>query len=221
MSKHTNIRKYKNKKWQQAFTCTLSDRLGLNHFFNSSRLHIKFSYVTNTEYLHLKSLDSFGICPYCGQISYQVTSTYIRTLTNLPILSRKVIHLFEALKFFCKNDECSKKTFAEQPREEICRYQRRTHRCESVIGNSCTKMSASSTSLLLQAMEIPVSRSTAPRTIYRIPIPYCGVVTEGGVDDWAFRKGVNYGTILVNMQTGSVIDLLENRETVSFECGIK
>ncbi|MGL6177632.1 MAG: transposase [Tannerellaceae bacterium] len=38
------------------------------------------------------------------------------------------------------------------------------------------------------------------------------------MDDWAFRKGVTYGTILVNMQTGDVIDLLADRETVSFEC---
>lgn len=221
MSKHPNIRKYNNKKWEQAFTCRLGDQLGLNQFFSSSHLHIKSSQIINTEiYLHLRSLDSFGICPYCGQISYQVHSTYVRTLTDLPILSQKVILLFEARKFFCKNDECSRKTFAEQPGDEICRYQRRTRRCENVIGNLCVRMSASSASLLLQAMEIPASRSTALRTIYRMPIPHFGVVTELGVDDWAFRKGVTYGTILVNMQTGDVIDLLADRETASFECWI-
>lgn len=220
-SKHSNSRKYKNKKWEQAFTCTLGDQLGLNQFFSSSHLHIKSSLIINTEiYLHLTSLDPFGICPYCGQISYRVHSTYVRTLADLPILNQKVILLFEARKFFCKNDECSKTTFAEQPGEEICRYQRRTHRCESVIGNLCARMSALSASLLLQEMEIPASRSTTLRTIYRIAIPYFGVVTELGVDDWAFRKGVTYGTILVDMQTGDVIDLLADRETASFESWI-
>jgi transposase len=141
-------------------------------------------------------------------------------LSDLPILGQKVILQFEARKFFCENDECSKKTFAEQPGEEICRYQRRTQRCERVIGNLCVKMAASSASLSLQAMEILVSRSTVLRTIYRMPIPYFGGVTQLGVDDWALRKGVTYGTILVNMQTGNVIDLLAGRETASFECWI-
>ena len=64
MSKHPNIRKYNNKKWEQAFTCRLGDQLGLNQFFSSSHLHIKSSQIINTEiYLHLRSLDSFGICP--------------------------------------------------------------------------------------------------------------------------------------------------------------
>lgn len=53
-----------------------------------------------------------------------------------------------------------------------------------------------------------------------MPIPFLGVITEVGVDDWAFRKGVTYGTILVNMQTGDVIDLLGDRETACFECWI-
>jgi transposase len=53
-----------------------------------------------------------------------------------------------------------------------------------------------------------------------MPIPYFGVVTQLGVDDWAFRKGVTYGTMLVNMQTGNVIDLHADRETASFECWI-
>lgn len=83
MSKHPNIRKYNNKKWEQTFTCRLDDQLGLNQFFSSSHLHIKSSQIINTEiYLHLRSLDSFGICPYCGQISYRVHSTYVRTLTR-------------------------------------------------------------------------------------------------------------------------------------------
>lgn len=141
-------------------------------------------------------------------------------MSDLPILGQKVILLFKARKFFCKNDDCSKKTFAEQPGEEICRYQRRTQRCERVIGNLCSRISASSASLSLQAMEIPASRSTVLRVIYRMPIPFLGVITEVGVDDWAFRKGVTYGTILVNMQTGDVIDLLGDRETACFECWI-
>ena len=37
-------------------------------------------------------------------------------------------------------------------------------------------------------------------------------VTAIGIDDWAFRKGGNYGTIIVDLTTGKVIDLIKSRD---------
>ena len=34
-----------------------------------------------------------------------------------------------------------------------------------------------------------------------------------GIDDWAFKKGKTYGTIVVDMEKHQVIDLLPDRET--------
>ena len=34
-----------------------------------------------------------------------------------------------------------------------------------------------------------------------------------GIDDWAKRKGMNYGSILVNAETGRTIDLLKSRDS--------
>jgi hypothetical protein len=42
-------------------------------------------------------------------------------------------------------------------------------------------------------------------------------VKEIGVDDWAFRKGVTYGSIIVSLETESVIDLLGDRDVSSFQ----
>src|SRR5262249_10522469 len=38
-----------------------------------------------------------------------------------------------------------------------------------------------------------------------------------GVDEWAWRKGQRYGTILVDLQKGVVADLLPDRTAASFE----
>jgi transposase len=37
-----------------------------------------------------------------------------------------------------------------------------------------------------------------------------------GVDDWAWRKGQDYGTILVNLDLRRVVDLLPDRAAESF-----
>lgn len=225
MPKYPNKNKYNNKTLKQSFrtTETFSNTIQpFNEIFKSSMLHVESLRVIDAViYMYLKSSEMYGICPYCGAISYKVHSVYIRTLRDLPVLNRKVNILFQARKFFCKNTICSKKTFAEQPGDEICRYRRRTKRCETIIGNLGVKMSAINTRLLLKSMQIPVSPSTVLRTIYRMILPDCGVVTAVGVDDWAFRKGVTYGSILVDLKTGDVIDLLADRETESFECWIR
>jgi len=36
------------------------------------------------------------------------------------------------------------------------------------------------------------------------------------VDDWAKRKGHVYGTILIDLEAGQIVDLLEDRSTESF-----
>ena len=42
-----------------------------------------------------------------------------------------------------------------------------------------------------------------------------------GVDDWAFRKGVNYGTILVDMETSKPIDLLPTRDSEDLKAWLR
>ncbi len=60
---------------------------------------------------------------------------------------------------------------------------------------------------------IPVSASTALKINKRIEIP-AKPSTSGiiGVDDWAYKKGNTYGTVIVDLITRKVIDLLPYRE---------
>src|ERR1022692_1353676 len=70
---------------------------------------------------------------------------------------------------------------------------------------------------------IPVSRNTLLRRLKRWAqsrLP-AGPIPVIGVDECAWRKGQNYGTILVDLQRGVVADLLPDRSAASFEKWLK
>jgi hypothetical protein len=50
------------------------------------------------------------------------------------------------------------------------------------------------------------------RLVIAQPDPETGAITILGVDDFAFRRGRDYGTILVNVETGKPVDVLRDRE---------
>ena len=64
--------------------------------------------------IHIESASSDSVCPYCGAVSNKVHSRYGRKLQDLPIQGKKVILALSNKKFFCRNNECVHKTFAEQ-----------------------------------------------------------------------------------------------------------
>jgi len=52
-------------------------------------------------------------CPYCNEKSISVHSYYSRTIGDLPIQNNEVKLLLKTHKYFCYNDKCQHKTFAE------------------------------------------------------------------------------------------------------------
>jgi len=52
-------------------------------------------------------------CPFCGEVSNKVHSHYLRVLQDLPIQGKKVKLEIDNKKYFCLNNACDHKTFAE------------------------------------------------------------------------------------------------------------
>ena len=64
--------------------------------------------------------------------------------------------------------------------------------------------------------------STILRLVAALPEREAGAAPEIlGIDDFALRKGHVYGTVLVNMETGDVVDLLPDREAATVETWLK
>lgn len=75
--------------------------------------YISHEIKDGTIFIYVASKREEAICPYCGQISVKVHSCYPRTFQDLPIQGKKVKIVLDNRKFFCKNEDCGHKTFAE------------------------------------------------------------------------------------------------------------
>jgi transposase len=58
---------------------------------------------------------------------------------------------------------------------------------------------------------MPVKRTTLLRRVRAVPVPAVKAVRVLGIDDWAFKRGQHYGTILVDLERHRVSDLLADR----------
>jgi transposase len=130
------------------------------------------------------------------------------------------LHL-QVKRFRCSNLTCPQKTFVEQFPDWLPAYARRTTRLTEVLRHIAFEMSAEAARRVLKHFQIIASGDTLLRIIRQTLLPPIEAPQIVGVDDWALKKRVHYGTLLVDLQQHRVIDLLLERTSTVVSTWLK
>lgn len=163
-------------------------------------------------HIQAHSLKTIEACPDCQHVSSSFHSGYTRRPQDLPCTQRGVRLELRVHRFRCHNQVCLRRTFVERLPELVPFYARRTQPLTARLRAVGFEAGAEGGARIGRHFGIQTSGDTLLRVLRQTPESHYPPPRAVGIDDWAFKKGLRYGTILVDLQRHYPIDLLPDRQ---------
>ncbi|WP_434091256.1 ISL3 family transposase [Streptomyces flaveus] len=161
-----------------------------------------------------------GRCPDCRKRASRVHSSYQRTLDERPLGDRRVMVRLRVRRYFCDHRSCARRTFVEQVGGLTERHRRSSIGLTVWLRSVAVELGGRPAARLCRRLRLAAGRTRLLRLLTAPPVPDRAPRVLG-VDEFAFRKGCTYGTVLVDVEAGRVVDVLPDRTSETFAAWLK
>jgi transposase len=154
-------------------------------------------------------------CPQCQHDSARVHSRYRRTISDVPCTGLTLCLKLRIRRFFCQQLDCSRRIFTERLPTVVAPYARCPRRLSDALRLIGFALGGEAGARTAAQLGLRTSPDTLLRTVRRNT--GTGAVTPRvlGVDDWSYKRGQRYGTLLCDLERHRVVDLLPDRTAES------
>jgi transposase len=165
--------------------------------------------------LQVTATAPYAPCPLCHTPATRVHSRYHRALADVPWGTYAVQVQLQVRKWFCDAPTCPRRIFTERLPTVVAPWARRTLRLAHRLLACGLAVGGEAGARLAARLGLATSPATLLRLVQAASAPAPVAPRILGVDEWAWRRGQRYGTILVNLEDHQVLDLLPDRSADS------